>query len=167
MEPLVGIRSADRYRVRPRLGRSARARSRPGALLCPYVAGRASRCRGAHFGDPDAPRSRRPSVNTRRARGWESAPDISASRRCIAMIRRLPEAERRLTSQPRGCVYELFCCGAMIVGAIMSGADCNGSAISCCRTRSCAIAAWTSANATSSTHHTADRVWNRGALTPP
>jgi hypothetical protein len=24
-----------------------------------HVAGRASRCRGAHFGDPDAPRSRR------------------------------------------------------------------------------------------------------------
>jgi hypothetical protein len=36
-----------------RLGRSARARSCPGALLCPYVAGRASRCRGTHFGDPD------------------------------------------------------------------------------------------------------------------
>jgi hypothetical protein len=36
--------------------------------------------------------------------GWESAPSISASRRCIAMIRRLPEAERRPTSQPRGCL---------------------------------------------------------------
>ena len=38
------------YRVRSRIGRSTRIRSRPGA----YVVGRASRCRGAHFGDPDA-----------------------------------------------------------------------------------------------------------------
>jgi hypothetical protein len=40
------------------------------ALLCPYVAGRASRCRGTHFGDPDAPRSKRLSVSKRLARGW-------------------------------------------------------------------------------------------------
>jgi hypothetical protein len=60
-------------------------------------------------------------------------------------------------ASPAGVFMSYFCCGAMIVDAIMSGADCNGSAISCCRTRSCAIAAWTSANATSSAHHTADR----------
>jgi hypothetical protein len=39
--------------------------------LCPYVAGRASRCRGAHLLDQGAPRSRRPSVRV--AQGWTSA----------------------------------------------------------------------------------------------
>jgi redox-sensitive bicupin YhaK (pirin superfamily) len=37
---------------------------RPGALFCPHVVGRASRCRGAHLVDQGAPRSRRPSVST-------------------------------------------------------------------------------------------------------
>ncbi len=47
------------------LGRSARARSRPRLLLGPHVAGRASRCRGAHLVDQKAPCSRRPSVRSK------------------------------------------------------------------------------------------------------
>lgn len=62
IEPSGRIRSADRYRVRSRLGRSARARPCPRLLLRPHVAGSASRWRGAYLIDQEAPRSRRPSV---------------------------------------------------------------------------------------------------------
>jgi len=67
-EPSSGgrIRSVSRYRVRPRLGRSAPARSRPRLLLGPHVARRASQRRSAHIVDQGTPNSRRPSRLTRR-----------------------------------------------------------------------------------------------------
>ncbi len=58
------IRSAGRYRVRSRLGRSARTRSCPWLLLGPHDAGRAARGRGAYFLDQGAPHSRGPPVST-------------------------------------------------------------------------------------------------------
>ena len=105
------IRSADRYRVRPRFGGSTRARSRPRALLRPYIAGRASRCRGAHFGDPGAPRSSGPSVGSclTAAAGALSRSDWSRASATIAGAQqRKPQVRcpgilpRRPGSRPQG-----------------------------------------------------------------